>query len=60
MPIMSRAKRAAEQAVREAGGRPVGDEHLLLALLVIRESLAARILAHLGVHEADIRGELAA
>ena len=60
MPIMPRAKRALEQAVREAGGRPVADEHLLLGLLVIRESLAARILARLGVHEADIRGELAA
>ena len=60
MPIMPRAKRALEQAVREAGGRPVEDEHLLLGLLVIRESLAACILAQLGVHEADIRGELAA
>jgi ATP-dependent Clp protease ATP-binding subunit ClpA len=60
MQMTPRAKGALEQALREAGGRSIGDEHLLLGLLVIGESLAASILARLGVHEADIRGQLAA
>jgi ATP-dependent Clp protease ATP-binding subunit ClpA len=60
MGVTPRAKQALERALREAGGRPVGDEHLLLGLLAISGGLAACILGQFGVHEADIRGQLAA
>jgi len=60
MQVTPRAKQALEQALREAAGASVGDEHLLLGLLAIREGLAACILAQHGVHAADIRGQLAA
>jgi hypothetical protein len=47
--IMPRLKVALAYAVDYAGQGPVQDEHVLLALLSVRESLAAHVLSELGV-----------
>ena len=52
IPFTPRAKRALEQALREARSRRhgrIGTEHVLLALVADEEGVAARILAELGV-----------
>jgi ATP-dependent Clp protease ATP-binding subunit ClpA len=47
--VAPRLKMALAHALDRAGGRPVQDEHVLLGLLTVRDSLAARALAELGV-----------
>jgi ATP-dependent Clp protease ATP-binding subunit ClpA len=47
--IAPRLKEALGAAVDRAGGEPVRDEHILLGMLSVPESLAARTLAELGV-----------
>ena len=46
---MPRLKMALAYAVDYAGEGPVQDEHMLLGLLSVHESLAAHVLAELGV-----------
>jgi ATP-dependent Clp protease ATP-binding subunit ClpA len=53
-----RARTVVRRAVEEArvdGRRPVGTEHLLLALLSDDAGLASRVLADAGVHADDLR-----
>ncbi|MER7475925.1 Clp protease N-terminal domain-containing protein, partial [Micromonospora sp. NPDC000018] len=50
--------RAARDEARAEGQRPVGTEHLLLALLADGDSLAARVLAESGVRADDLRARL--
>jgi ATP-dependent Clp protease ATP-binding subunit ClpA len=47
--VAPRLKLALAYALDRAGERPVQDEHVLLGMLSIRDSLAARALAELGV-----------
>lgn len=47
--VMPRLKQALAYALDRAGERPVQDEHVLLGLLSVPDSLAARALAELGV-----------
>jgi ATP-dependent Clp protease ATP-binding subunit ClpA len=47
--IAPRLKLALAHALDRAGEQPVQDEHVLLGLLSVRDSLAARALAELGV-----------
>jgi ATP-dependent Clp protease ATP-binding subunit ClpA len=47
--IMPRLKQALANALDRAGEGPVQEEHVLLGLLSVRDSLAARALAELGV-----------
>ncbi|MFI5490738.1 Clp protease N-terminal domain-containing protein [Micromonospora echinaurantiaca] len=47
--------RQARDEARSEGQRPVGTEHLLLALLADGDSLAARVLAEAGVRGDDLR-----
>jgi ATP-dependent Clp protease ATP-binding subunit ClpA len=47
--VMPRLKMALAHALDRAGDQPVQDEHVLLGLLGVRDSLAARVLAELGV-----------
>jgi ATP-dependent Clp protease ATP-binding subunit ClpA len=47
--IAPRLKRAFAYAVDYADGRPLGDEHILLGMLSVPDSLAAHILSQLGV-----------
>jgi ATP-dependent Clp protease ATP-binding subunit ClpA len=47
--VMPRLKMALAHALDRAGEQPVQDEHVLLGLLSVRDSLAARALAELGV-----------
>lgn len=48
---------AADRVARNFGGRQVQSDHLLFALLVYRESSAAKVLEALGLKQADV-GEL--
>ena len=48
---------ASDRVARSFGGRQVQSDHLLFALLVFRESTAAKVLEALGVGPADV-GEL--
>ncbi|SCL49707.1 Clp amino terminal domain-containing protein, pathogenicity island component [Micromonospora citrea] len=50
--------RAARDEARAEGQRPVGTEHLLLALLADGDSLAARVLADAGVRADDLRARV--
>ncbi|TDC80981.1 Clp protease [Micromonospora sp. KC606] len=50
--------RAIEEA-RAAGRRPVGTEHLLLALLADGDALAGRVLAEAGADSTDLRARVA-
>src|SRR6266536_2406145 len=47
--VCPRAKMALAFAVDNAEGRPVGDEQVLLGMLSVRDSVAARVLADLGI-----------
>ena len=47
--VMPRLKQALENAVERAGERPLRDEHVLLGMLSVTDSIAARVLAELGV-----------
>jgi ATP-dependent Clp protease ATP-binding subunit ClpA len=47
--VAPRLKQALADAVDRAGDEPVRDEHVLLGMLGVRDSLAARALAELGV-----------
>jgi ATP-dependent Clp protease ATP-binding subunit ClpA len=58
MPIAPRAKLALAYAVDEARGQTVGDNHVLIGLLRAKDSLAANVLAELGVSIARVRGML--
>lgn len=52
LPYVPRARKTLRQATREAerlGQRHVGTEHLLLALTVVQDGLAARILSYFGL-----------
>ena len=47
--VMPRLKRSLENAVERAGEGPLRDEHVLLGMLSVSDSLAARALAEYGV-----------
>jgi ATP-dependent Clp protease ATP-binding subunit ClpA len=47
--IMPRLKLAFAYALDHAGGRPLADEHILLGMLSVQDSVAAKVLADLGV-----------
>ena len=47
--VAPRAKLALAYALDRAGGKPLGDEHILLGMLSVPDSLAARALGELGV-----------
>jgi ATP-dependent Clp protease ATP-binding subunit ClpA len=47
--IAPRLKQALENTVERAGEQPVRDEHVLLGMLSVSHSMAARVLADLGV-----------
>jgi hypothetical protein len=51
--------RVADQAVRRAGGGPVGSQHYLMGLLDEEDGLAAKALAALGVTRDTIEAKLA-
>jgi ATP-dependent Clp protease ATP-binding subunit ClpC len=55
MRIAPRAKLALAYAVDEARGQTVGDNHVLIGLLRTEDSLAAKVLAELGVSIAQVR-----
>jgi hypothetical protein len=55
MPVMPRLKAALAHALDLAGDQPVEDEHVLLGLLSVRDSLAAHLLAECGVSLADVQ-----
>jgi hypothetical protein len=61
LPFTPRAKRVVETALRESlrlGHTHIGTEHLLLAIATVPESVAARVLAALGIDERTLRGAL--
>jgi ATP-dependent Clp protease ATP-binding subunit ClpA len=47
--VMPRLKQALEHAAARAGDGPLRDEHVLLGMLNVADSMAARVLAELGV-----------
>ena len=47
--ICPRLKLALAYALDHAGGQPLGDEHVLLGMLSVPDSVAARVLGRLGV-----------
>lgn len=53
-PVEPSLKRAVARAVDEANGREPDDHHVLVGLLAVTESGAARILRRLGVTENDL------
>ena len=53
--IAPRLKLALAYALDHAGGAPLGDEHVLLGILSVPDSVAARALAHLGISPDDLR-----
>jgi hypothetical protein len=53
--IAPRLKLALAHALDEAAGSPLGDEHVLLGMLSVPDSIAARALASLGVSAGDVR-----
>ena len=55
MRIAPRAKLALAYAVDEARGQTVRDNHVLIGLLRTQDSLAAKVLAELGVSIAQVR-----
>ena len=57
--ICPRLKLALAYALDAAGDRPPGDEHVLLGMLSVSESVAARTLSSLGVSLEDARAILA-
>jgi ATP-dependent Clp protease ATP-binding subunit ClpA len=56
MGIAPGAKRALQAAVEEAGGGPVRDDHILIGLVSVEDSLAARVLTELGVGRGQLAG----
>lgn len=60
--VTPRTKLALAYAVDRAGGGPLGDEHVLLGMLSVPDSLAARTLGELGIslEEAEAAVERAA
>ncbi|WP_431977010.1 Clp protease N-terminal domain-containing protein [Micromonospora haikouensis] len=57
-----RARKVVKQAAHEAraaGRRPIGTEHLLLAVLADPDNLASRVLSAAGVRAADLRAAVA-
>ncbi|MGK5739212.1 Clp protease N-terminal domain-containing protein [Micromonospora sp. URMC 103] len=57
----NRARQVVQRAVEEASGdgqRPVGTEHLLLAVLADEASLASRVLTEAGVTADDLRARI--
>jgi len=59
LSVSPRTKMALHFALDHAAGRPLRDEHVLLGLRCVPDSLAARILAELGVSLADMEAVLA-
>lgn len=58
LSVAPRLKRALVQAVDEAGGATIQDEHILLGLLAVEDGFAASILAELGVTAIAVRQAL--
>jgi ATP-dependent Clp protease ATP-binding subunit ClpA len=56
--IASRLKLALADALDHAGDSPLRDEHVLLGILSIPDSAAARALADLGISASDVRAVL--
>jgi ATP-dependent Clp protease ATP-binding subunit ClpA len=52
--VMPRLKQALENAARRAGETPLRDEHVLLGMLSVADSIAARALAEFGVTLATV------
>ncbi len=52
-------KQVLQRALTEAGDQPLGDQHVLLGLVAVEDSFAARLLSHLGIAEKDVRAALA-
>jgi ATP-dependent Clp protease ATP-binding subunit ClpA len=57
--VCPRLKKALAYAVDHADGEPVADEHILLGMLSVPDSVAARVLAQLGVSLAAAQAVLA-
>jgi ATP-dependent Clp protease ATP-binding subunit ClpA len=57
--IAPRLKRAFAYALDYANGQPLGDEHILLGLLSVPDSLAAHILSELGVTRPEVEAIVA-
>ena len=53
--IAPRLKVALAYALDHAGGAPLGDEHVLLGILSVPDSVAARALANLGISPDDVQ-----
>ena len=53
--IAPRLKLALAYALDHAGGAPLGDEHVLLGILSVPDSVGARALVHLGISPDDVR-----
>jgi ATP-dependent Clp protease ATP-binding subunit ClpA len=60
MGLTPRAKLALACAAEEAPDEPVRDEHVLVGLISVEDSLAARVLTELGVSLSYVRGALEA
>lgn len=61
LPLMPRAKRALERALREGldlGDRHIGVEHVLLGLLDPKGNMAVELLRHLGVDPQVVRARV--
>lgn len=61
LPYSDRYRQVIDAAIKEAEGMShnyVGTEHLLLALLQLKDGTAARVLADLGLKHDDVRNEL--
>lgn len=53
--VSPRTKKALAFAVDNAGGQPVGEEHVLLGVLSVPDSVACRVLTGLGVTSDAVR-----
>jgi ATP-dependent Clp protease ATP-binding subunit ClpA len=56
--VCPRVKRALVYAVDEARGAPLGDDHVLVGLLAVEDSVAAGVLTEVGASLADVRDAL--
>jgi ATP-dependent Clp protease ATP-binding subunit ClpA len=56
--VCPRLKRALVHAVDEARGAPLDDDHVLVGLLAVEDSVAAGILTEVGASLADVRDAL--
>jgi ATP-dependent Clp protease ATP-binding subunit ClpA len=59
LAICGRLKMAFAYAVDHSDGKPLADEHILLGMLSVPDSLAARVLAELGVSLESAQAALA-